>query len=92
MEHAAVEQRADRVHGVVEVGVALALDRRRPARGVDQPEHDAQRGRLAGPVRTQEADDVPLLDGEREVVDGECLAKPLREPCDLDCRHVAAGP
>jgi hypothetical protein len=91
MEHAAVEQRADRVHRVVERGVRLALDGRAAARGAHEPEHDPQCGRLAGAVRAEEADDPARLHREREVVDGERLSEPLRQPCDFDGWHSHPG-
>src|SRR5947209_15134288 len=53
-------------------------------------EHEAhehtQRRRLAGPVRTEKAADVALLDGEVEVVDSEHGPEPLGEPGNGDDR------
>ena len=54
---------------------ALARDRRvedegPPARREDEPHQHLDGGRLAGAVRPDEAEDLALLDREREVVDG----------------------
>jgi len=49
-----------------------------------QPEKHAHRGRLARPVRTEQADDRPLGDGERQLVDHGALAVLLDEPFEFD--------
>ena len=81
VQHPAVEQRADRARRVVELPVGAAVDRRGAAGRVDEPEQHPQRRRLAGAVGPEEADDVPALDAERQVLDGrapapKCLVMP----------------
>ena len=49
-----------------------------------QPEQDLDRGRLAGSVRTEEAEDLTRLDGQGEVVEGNPTAELLAEPGRLD--------
>ena len=74
---------------VGEVDVALAVDRRGAARGVDQPEQHAQRRGLAGAVGPEEAGDPAGLDVEAQVVDGDEGPEALAQPPDLDPRPVA---
>jgi len=50
---------------------------------------------LAGTVRAEDAEDLALLDGERDAVDGRVLAIVLRELGDFDDVHassIAIGP
>ena len=53
------------------------------AGGVDA-DHAAQRGRLAGAIRPDEADNLSCSHGEREVADGDDLVVPLRQAADRD--------
>jgi hypothetical protein len=84
VDRARLEQRADLVERCRVLGVVLAVDRDvaggRPVEAEDQ----AHRGRLAGPVRAEEAGDDAGSDGEREVVDRALLAVVLHEPARLD--------
>ena len=58
----------------------------RPGGRGDQPQQHLDRGGFAGPVRTQEAKDLPGMDLERHPVHGGELTKPLREASDFDDR------
>ena len=49
-----------------------------------QPDDDLQQRALAGPVRTDDGDDVAVVDPERHAVDGRETAEPLRDPVDLE--------
>ena len=84
MQHPAVQNRADRVNRIVDLDEWPAMDRGRAGRGVHEPEQHPQRGRLPGAVRAQEADDPALVDGERQIVDGDDLAEVLGQSGDLD--------
>ena len=55
-----------------------------PRVGVDEPEDRAQRGRLAGAVRAEEAGDRARLDAEAQPGDRLGLAEALAEVDDLD--------
>ena len=49
-----------------------------------------QRGRLAAPGRADEDHELPVLDAEVEVVDGDrAVREPLRDAAKLDRRHRA---
>src|SRR6185312_2111506 len=50
----------------------------------DKPQHHPQRGRLAGPVRAEVAEDVARLDAEVDVLDRDQVAVALAEAPDLD--------
>jgi hypothetical protein len=89
VQHAAVEQCADRSGRIGEVRVGVPLDRRAPARGVEEPQQRAQRRRLAGAVGPEEADDATRLHREGQVVDRQRGAEALGEPGHLDrVRHA----
>src|SRR5207244_6870015 len=55
----------------------------------DQPEQHPQRGRLAGAVRPEVAEDVSLLDRQVDVVDGDELAVQLDEPARANRECIA---
>ena len=67
----------DLAEGVLQLRVLLAENRRLPGVGVHQTEQDAQRCRLAGAVRAEEADHPAGLDREREPIHGLRLAVAL---------------
>ncbi len=64
-------------------GVVAADPGGAPVR-VQQPQEDADRGRLAGAVGAQEPEDLALGDAERDVIDRADAAEVLGEPIDLD--------
>ena len=64
---------------------------RRAGGGPDQTEQHPQRGRLAGAVRAEVAEDVAGLDGEVDVVDRDDLTVGLHEPARDDGRLVASS-
>ena len=49
-----------------------------------QPDDDLQQRALAGPVRTDDGDDVAVVDPERHAVDGREAAEALRDRVDLE--------
>ena len=49
-----------------------------------QPDDDLQERALAGPVRTDDGDDVAVVDPERDAVDGRETAEALRDRVDLE--------
>jgi hypothetical protein len=49
-----------------------------------QPDDDLQEGALAGPVGTDDGDDVAVVDPERDAVDGRETAEALRDRVDLE--------
>ncbi len=57
--------------------------------GADQAQHHSQRGRLAGAVRAEVAEDVAALDRQVDVVDRDDAPIALGEAADLDRRGVA---
>ncbi len=59
---------------------------------VQQPEQDAQRGRLAGPVRPQEAVDLAALDRQVELVEGPVRAEGLDQARHRDRRRHLPHP
>jgi hypothetical protein len=79
-----LEQDPDAHDRVVELAVARAQDRRASRGRLDEAEDRAHRRRLARAVGAEEPRDPARADREREVVDGEGGAEPLREPVDLD--------
>src|SRR5690349_2129060 len=58
------------------LGVALV--------GRDEGQQHLDRRGLAGAVRSEEAEDLSGIDGERQVIDGKRLAKRLAEPAGVD--------
>ena len=79
-----LEERSDLLDGPVERAIRDAEDRRAPRGRMDEPENRPHGRRLPGAVRAEEAGDRPRRDREREIVDREGRAVPLREPLDLD--------
>ena len=55
----------------------------------DQPEQHPQRGRLAGAVRPEVAEDVASIDRQVDVVDGDDVAVALDQPSRFEGRRVA---
>src|SRR6185437_2741004 len=53
-----------------------------------QPLYALDRGGLPRAVRPEDPEDLPLLDGERHVVDGDRAAVPLVQVADIDDRHL----
>jgi hypothetical protein len=51
---------------------------------MDEPEEDAERGRLPGSVGPEKSGDVPVGDTKAEAVDRGCPAVALAEARDLD--------
>jgi len=49
-----------------------------------QPDDELQERALPGPVRTDDGDDVAVVDPERDAVDGRETAEALRYPVDLE--------
>ena len=84
MPDMSVEQGADEAAGVGQVAVAGGAEERRARRGLDEPEQCAERRRLAGAVRAEEADDRAALHREADVQDGLVIAVGLRELVDGD--------
>jgi hypothetical protein len=58
----------------------------------DQRAERADHGGLAGPVRPEEAEDLPALDRERHVREGEAVAEPLGQAVDDDRRRARGSP
>ena len=58
-------------------------------RRADQPEQHPQRGRLAGAVRPEVAEDVASIDRQVDVVDGDDVAIALDQPSRFEGRRVA---
>jgi hypothetical protein len=48
-----------------------------------EPDDDLQQRALAGPVRTDDGDDVAVVDLERDAVDGREAAEALRDRINL---------
>jgi hypothetical protein len=61
-------------------------------RGLDEPADHAERRRLAAPARSQQDDQLALLDRERDVADDPVLAVPLRHPIEHEPRHGVRAP
>jgi hypothetical protein len=49
-----------------------------------EPDDHLQQRALAGSVRTDDGDDVAVVDSERDAVDGRETAEALRDPIDLE--------
>ena len=59
--------------------------------GMDEPEQQAQRRRLAGAVRAEEPEDLPLFDVERQRVERDQIAEALRQSLGPDRRGHSSG-
>ena len=66
------------------VGQIVPSDRHGPAVEAEQGGEDAERGRLAGAVRTKQSNDLARCDGKRELREGDPLAVALGKPIDRD--------
>ena len=84
MDLARLEHGADAMERPVELGIGDAEDGRAAGIGMDEPEHRAERRRLAGAVRAEEARDRARLDPEAEPGDRLRLPEALAEAVDLD--------
>ena len=69
-----------------------ACDHRAARRRRDQGREHAHRRGLAGAVRTEEAEHLARGDGERDVVDREPAAEPLRQVLDHQRRPFRTAP
>ena len=74
------------------LGRRPAEDQRLPAGGPDQAEQDLHGGGLAGPVGPEEAEHLPGLDGQGQVVEGDPGPEGLAQAGRGDRRDRAAGP
>jgi hypothetical protein len=63
---------------------ALAAETDLPLGRPEEPDDDLQERALAGPVRTDDGDDVSVVDPERDAVDGREAAEALCDPVDLE--------
>jgi hypothetical protein len=61
-----------------------ALDLDPPAARLEHPEDHVDRGRLAGPVRTEQADDLAGRDVKADAVHGPHVAERLFQALDLE--------
>ena len=68
-----------------------AADRRGAARRLQQPAQHADRGRLAGAVAAEEAEDLALAHVERQAIDGDEVAEAPREIGDDDRVHFPSA-
>ena len=92
MEAVGLEHGADPSQRVAQAPVRLARDPRLARGRPDEPEHRAQRRRLAGAVRPEEAGDAPGRNREGQIVDRDRRAVPLRQPPHLDRRRFGHQP
>jgi hypothetical protein len=81
-----LQQGADGPQRVNQIGVALAVDRRRPAIGPVQAEDQPHRGRFTGAVGAEEPGDTSRLHGKREVIDRHLVAESLGQVTRFDHR------
>jgi hypothetical protein len=86
MDRAGLEHRPDLGQRRLQLGEAPAADRRAAGRRPVEPEDQPHHGRLARAVRAEEARDDAGPDGERDVVERELRAVPLRDAVHLDHR------
>jgi hypothetical protein len=84
VHRAGVEQRPDLAQWRGELDVPLGVDGRDPGSGPIEAHDHPHRRRLGGPVRAEEAGDLPCRHVEREVVDGAHGAVPLGESSHAD--------
>jgi hypothetical protein len=69
---------------------ALAVQPNAAVRRPLEPDDDPQERALAGTVRTDDGDDVAVVDPERYVVDGRETAEPLADRVDLEKQLASA--
>ena len=86
MDVSGVEQRTDLEQRLVQLAVALAVERGGASLEPVETEHAAHRGALARPVRPEEAGDPAGVHVEAQVVDRDLLAEAFGDVSDLD--HV----
>ena len=79
-----VEQRTDLLQRMGQRDVVAPVEPSRAGVGVVEPEHQPQRGRLAGTVGSEEAGDAARAHVEAEVPHRDAPAEALAEPADLD--------
>src|SRR3989442_13005986 len=60
--------------------------------GAEEPRQQAEHGRLSRAVRPDEADDLTLAHGERQILHGVQAAEALVEPGDLEQVHCSGVP
>ena len=84
-----VAELLQRAHRILEQ--VVAQNRHFPVSRLEQVREDANRGRLAGTVRTDEAEDLALLELEADIVDRSQVAVVDSEIVDLKCRCVIQG-
>ena len=99
------EDYADEILNTLEVNLTkfIGAVQRGRVDGLATPEHlaaiggqdahrDPHRGRLAGPVRTDEAEHLPRLDGERDAVERDPVAEAPGQPVQLQpAQETSAG-
>src|SRR5262249_23169558 len=90
IEARALDEPGDALERLRPVDERIAPEQARVAGGrTDQAEQHPERGRLAGAVRPQIAEDIAALDGEIDAVDRDDLAVALDEPACRDPGGVA---
>ena len=90
VERRRVGQKADARADLVRVARDVdAVDGHLAGGRQEHAAEDLERGRLAGAVEAEEADDLAALDGEGEVADGGVLAVVLGQSFDFD--HGGGG-
>ena len=75
-----------------EAGDVLAVEDDRPAGRSQKSAQEIEAGRLAGAVRADQADDLALVDGEVDAVDGRQPAEEPGEIARLEERHEVRPP
>jgi hypothetical protein len=86
-----LEDRTDPQRRVLELGVGPVEQQRRAARRRSQAEQHAQRRRLPGAIGAEEARDRARLEHERQTVNRQDAAEPLRQRVGYDdSRHAIA--
>ena len=90
IEARALDETGHPVQSTRSVDQRVAAEETRPAVGrPDQPEQHPQRGRLAGAVRAEVAEDVASVDRQVDVVDGDDVAVALDQSLRFERRRVA---
>src|ERR1700674_4885436 len=88
-----LDDAADVAHRLLEVTLNIeAADGRRPGGGLDQPDEHANRGRLSGTIRAEEAEDLAGEELKRNGVDDPSFADYFRKMGgDEDGIHAQAS-